>query len=211
MRRNDAPRERLSFTLNHHTSTNGEIIMTTKATINRTSRQAADQKLLDGVTKHEQAITSLSFGGTSYKPADIIAILQARIASANTTLSTRATWQSAVLADKGERTKTQPIVSGVRQGILLMFAGAVDTLADFGLKPRKAPAVRSPAEKAAATAKAKATREARHTMGSKQKASIKGTVTVPATAPAANAPTAATVTPTATAAGVPATTPRPPQ
>jgi hypothetical protein len=45
MRRNDAPRERLSFTLNHHTSTNGEIIMTTKATINRTNRQAADPYL----------------------------------------------------------------------------------------------------------------------------------------------------------------------
>jgi hypothetical protein len=193
--------------------------MTTKATTNRTNRQAADQKLLDGVTKHEQAITSLTFGGTSYKPADIIAILQARIASANTTLSTRATWQSAVLADKGELTKTQPIVSGVRQGILLMFAGAVDTLADFGLKPRKAPAVRSPAEKAAASAKAKATREARHTMGSKQKASIKGAApqAAPATLAAASAPITvtavapATVAPIASATGATVTTSRPPQ
>jgi hypothetical protein len=207
----------------HHVNTSihitGEIIMATKNIANRTAQQAADQKLMDGITKHEQAITSLTIGGTSFKPADILTILQARIAAANTTLSTRATWQSAVLADKGELTKTKTVVSGIRQAILLMFAGAVDTLADFGLKPRKVRAVLSPAEKAAASAKAKATREARHTMGSKQKASIKGTApqAAPATLPAASAPinvtaiAPATVAPTASATGATATTPRPPQ
>jgi hypothetical protein len=185
--------------------------MSTKNTKNRTQQQNADQDLIDGLTKHEQDITSLTIGGTSYKTADILAILQARIASANTTLSTRATWQSAVLADKGERTKTNTIVSGLRQAIQVMFAGSVTSLADFGLKPRKVPAVRTPAQTALTTATAKATRVARHTAGSKQKAAIKGTVTTtaPATPPAANAP--ATVTPTATAAGAPATTPHPQQ
>jgi len=175
--------------------------MSTNNANNRTQQQAADQKLMDGITKHEQAISSLTIGGVAYKTADILAILQARIATANTTLSTRATWQSAVAADKGELTKTKTIVSGVRQAIQLMFAGSVDTLADFGLKPRKARAVRTPAQKAAASAKAKATRAARHTMGSKQKAEIKGTVpqAAPATPPAAGAPTAG-ATPTATAA-----------
>jgi hypothetical protein len=191
--------------------------MSTKNNANRVTQQATDQKLIDGITKHEQAITSLTIGSTSYKPTDIIAILQARIAAANTTLSTRATWQSAVLADKSELTKTQTVVSGVRQAILLMFAGAVDTLADFGLKPRKARAVRTPAEKAEASAKAKATRAARHTMGSKQKASIKGTApqAAPATPPAASAAIAAaapvTVAPAASATGATTTTPRPAQ
>jgi hypothetical protein len=193
--------------------------MSTKNNANRVTQQAADQKLIDGITKHEQAIPSLTIGSTSYKPTDIITILQARIAAANTTLSTRATWQSAVLADKSELTKTQTVVSGVRQAILLMFAGAVDTLADFGLKPRKARAVRTPAEKAEASAKAKATRAARHTMGSKQKASIKGTApqAAPATPPAASAPIAVTaaapvtVAPAAAATGTTTTTPRPAQ
>jgi hypothetical protein len=191
--------------------------MSTKNVNNRTQQQAADQKLMDGITKHEQAILSLTIGTVSYKPADILGILQARIASANTTLSTRATWQSAVVADKGERTKTKTVVSGIRQAIQLMFAGSVDTLADFGLKPRKVRAVPTPAQKAAASAKAKATRAARHTLGSKQKAAIKGTVpvAVPPTPPAANAPAPATpivtAAPTgpATPTGATGTTPRP--
>jgi hypothetical protein len=56
------------------------------------------------------------------------------------------------------------------------------------MKPRKAPAARTPEEKIAAAAKAKATRAARHTMGSKQKAKVKGTVTTIVTPAAAAAP-----------------------
>ena len=57
-----------------------------------------------------------------------------------------------------------------------MFAGLFDTLADFGLSPRKV-AVVSPEARVAAVAKTKATRAARHTMGAKQKKAIQGDVT----------------------------------
>jgi hypothetical protein len=63
----------------------------------------------------------------------------------------------------------------VRQTLLLAFDGKLDTLADFGLTARAVP-VRTPEQRTAAAAKAKATRAARHTMGSKQKAAIKGAV-----------------------------------
>jgi hypothetical protein len=160
---------------------------------NRTQQQTVDQKLIDGLKKHEQTLTFLVIGGTSLKTVDLIGILQARIDSANTAVSTRATWQTGVKADQDERAKTKTIVSGLRQALLVAFAGSIDTLADFGLKPRKQPAPRTPEQKAAAVAKAKATRAARHTMGTKQKAQVKGTVpqAVPATPPApATAPTA---------------------
>ena len=81
---------------------------------------------------------------------------------------------------------------------MLMFGGSIDTLATFGLEPRKTPATVPPVEKVVAVQKALATRKARNTMGPKQKAKIKGTVpaTAPATPPAAPSPTpAATVTP----------------
>jgi hypothetical protein len=81
---------------------------------------------------------------------------------------------------------------------LVAFAGSIDTLADFALKARKPRTPLTPEQKAAAVAKAEATRAARHTMGPKQKAAIKGTVpaTAPATQPAAPAPAPATpVTP----------------
>jgi hypothetical protein len=144
---------------------------------NHIQQQSADQGLIDGLTKHEATLTSFLVGGTSFKTSDVITVLRARIAAANAAQSTRATWQTAVKANAGERASTKTLVSGVKQQLLVMFAGSIDTLAEFGLKPRKAPAPLTPEKKVVAAAKAKATRAARHTMGTKQKASVKGTVT----------------------------------
>jgi len=162
---------------------------------NRQDQSAAEQKLIDGLNKHAQTITSLVIGGATMQTKDIITNLQALIASAGSVQSTRATWQSAVKTDRDERAKLKTFVSGLKQALLVAFAGSIDTLADFGLTARKVP-VRTPEQKTAAAAKAKATRAARHTAGKKQKAAIKGTVptTAPATPPAAPSPAPAPVT-----------------
>ncbi|HEV3193027.1 MAG TPA: hypothetical protein VGY54_21115, partial [Polyangiaceae bacterium] len=78
--------------------------MNTKITqTNRILRNAADQHLADGLTKRKRDLTSFMIGGTSHTPDDILTVLQARIAAANLVQSTRATWQSAVQADRDER------------------------------------------------------------------------------------------------------------
>jgi hypothetical protein len=170
--------------------------MSTKKT-NRSEQQSADQKLIDGLTKHAATIPFLVVGGASHPTADIINAVQARLATATAALSTRATWLNAVKADADERSKTKVFVSGVRQALQVAFAGSIDTLADFGLTPRKPPAARTPEQKAAAAAKARATRVARHTMGAKQKKGVRGAVTgvvvtpVTAAQPSAAQPTAA--------------------
>lgn len=140
---------------------------------NRTDETAADQKLIDGLTKHAATITSLVIGGVTMATKDIISTLQARITASQNAESTRATWQAAVVTDHAERTKTKTFVSGLRQGLIVAFTGQVDVLADFGLTTRKV-VVLTPAEKLARNAKAKATRAARHTMGSVQKAKVTG-------------------------------------
>jgi hypothetical protein len=145
------------------------------ANTNRISRNAADQALADGLTKRKRDLTSFMIGGTSHTPDDILIVLQGRIAAASLAQSTRATWQSAVKADRDERAKTKTFVSGLRQALKVAFDGSIDALADFGLSPRKVH-VATPEEKAKATAKAKATRAARHTMGPKQKLAVTGTV-----------------------------------
>jgi hypothetical protein len=164
--------------------------MATKSNINRSQQQDADQKLIDGLNKHGSGIPSLMIGGTSHTTAAIVAVLQERIDSAKTAVAGRASWQTMVKADRDERAKTKAFVSGLRQALQVAFAGSIDTLADFGLKPRKARAPRTPEQKAAAAAKAKATRAARHTMGSKQKAKVKGAAPQ-AVPPPAPSPTAA--------------------
>ncbi len=187
---------------------------TTSSNTNRTKRQVADQQLIDGLNKHSATITTLVIGGTSLAPAALIATLQARLATASTAQSTRATWQTAVKADVDERAKTKTLVSGLRQAIEVAFAGSIDNLADFGLTPRKT-AVISPEKRAAAAVKAKATRAARNTMSKKQKLAIKGAVppTAPATPVTAPAPTVAAapavpVAPAVVATPVPPATPR---
>jgi hypothetical protein len=179
------------------------------ATINRGDQQTAEQKIVSGLQKHEADLTSIVLAGTSYKTADIITIVQGLINSAQLVLSNRATWQASIVADENERAKNKPFMSGLRAAIRAAYGGSIDVLADFGLTPRKIPAVRTPQEKAEAAAKAKATRAARHTMGSKQKALITGTsvasqpsgdttkvpAPAPVTTPAPTAPSAPVVAP----------------
>jgi hypothetical protein len=168
---------------------------TINRSLNRSQQQVADQKLIDGLTKHAATIPFVVIGGTSLSTAALIAAMQARLAAASAALTTRATWLSAVKADADERAKTKTLVSGLRQAMQVAFGGSIDALADFGLKPRKQPAGRTPEEKAAAVAKAQATRAARHTMGPQQKKGVKGAVTgvvvtpVSAAQPTAVAPT----------------------
>src|SRR5579859_4255176 len=144
---------------------------------NRSGQETANQKLIDGFTKHGGTLTSLVIGGTSYKVADVIALVQGLVNSAKAVVSTRATWQASVATDKDERTKHKAFMSGVRQALLVAFGTSVDVLADFGLAPRKPRTPRTPEQKAAAVAKAQATRVARHTMSKKQKSAVKGDVT----------------------------------
>jgi hypothetical protein len=155
---------------------------------NRIDEMAADQKLIDGLTKHAATITSLVIGGVTMATKDIISTLQARITASQNAQNTRATWQAAVVTDHAERTKTMTFASGLRQGLIVAFTGQVDALADFGLTARKA-VVLTPAELLARNAKATATRAARHTLGTVQKSKITGETAAAATpVPAAPAP-----------------------
>jgi hypothetical protein len=187
---------------------------TTNNSDTRITKQAADQKMADGFAKHGQLVASLMVAGTSYKAADIVTVLQARLSTAAAAQSTRASWQNAVKADKDERARTKPFVDGVRQALLVAPSGSIDTLADFGLSPRKVRVI-TPEQKAIAAAKAQATRKARHTMGSVQKKDVKGSVTAtlvvtPVAGPASAAATpAAVAAPAATPAAAQATAPAP--
>ena len=166
----------------------------------RDAQQTADQKLRDGLVAKQQTIPSFTIRNVTIKTTDVIATLQQRIDAANAVEPPRATWLMAVQTDRDLRTKTTPTISGVRQALILMFGGAIDTLAAFGREPRKSPTPVPPVEKVVAVQKALATRKARNTMGPKQKAKIKGTVpaTAPAAPPAAPSPTTAATATTVT-------------
>ena len=179
--------------------------MTTKNKTNNTARLAADQALIDGLVKHAATLLTLLVSGSTIKTTDLVTVLQARIAAIKLAITTKATFMAAVAAAHAEIANTAALVSGARQALKIAFAGQIETLGDFGLPPRKAPTPLTPEQKAAAVAKAKATRAARHTAGPKQKAKITG-ATAAAAAPAVPPPAA--TEPAQPAPVTPAVTPK---
>ena len=183
-------------------------VMSTIQKKNRSDRTATIEGLIDGLNKHATLMTSILIDGVAQKTADVIATLQKLVDSSSSVETTNAAWRAAVAADKAAGTGQKAFVSNVRKAVRVAFGNQMNALADFGLAPQKARTPLTPQQKAASAAKAKATREARHTMGAKQKASIKGDVTgvvvtpVTTTAPAAPqepaAPAPAPTAPTST-------------
>jgi hypothetical protein len=183
--------------------------------INRSQSQLADQSLFDGITQNPQPFPLVMMGGKPVAATEVTTALQARLDTNRRALSARVAMQAAVKADRDEREKSRALVTAVRSALQTAFAESPETLAKFGLKPRKQPVV-SPETRVAAAAKARATRAARHTMGSNQKKQVKGdvsgvVVTPVTTVPKAETPAAPSPTPVAAppAAPVVVTAPRP--
>jgi hypothetical protein len=121
-----------------------------------------------------------------------------------------------VAAEAAQTKPLRALMSAFVAYVRVTFGNTPDVLADFGLAP-KAQAQVSPEARVIAAAKRKATRAARHTMGPKQKAGVKGVVpdviTIPTTASpvvttAPASPAAPATSGTAPAAGA-VTTPHP--
>ena len=128
---------------------------------NRLDQTAAEQKLVDGMSKHEQTIPSFVLAGGPVATKDIIAIVQTLIDSAASVDAARANWQSMVKADRDQRDKVKKFMQVLRQALLAAFAGSAETLEDFGLTVRKEH-VMTWEQQSAAVAKARATRAARN-------------------------------------------------
>jgi len=164
---------------------------------NRSLTQAHDGQVILGIKKDLQNVPSLPLAGSTYTMAALAALVQSRIDAANTVVNARAQWVDASATYQTLNTKVTQVVRGLRQYVINVYGPESPLLADFGFTPSKRTPL-TPEQKVARAAKAAATRKARGTLGKKQKAKIKGTVspTAPATPPA--------LAPTATPAAPPA-------
>jgi hypothetical protein len=147
---------------------------------NRKTTLDLDSNMIAGVQKH---LMNQSFivGDKPCSAQDVVNVLQGRITRGQTAVSGKAEWRAAVKADRDERAATAVFVRAFRAIVQGMFHDPA-TLADFGLAPRKS-TKKTVDTKATAIAKNKATRTARHTLGKKQKAKVKGS---PAPAPSSD-------------------------
>jgi hypothetical protein len=158
---------------------------------------AADQSLIDGITKNASKLpASFPVGSVTTTPAEVVTMLQGRLTTGKAVVLAEAARTAAVQSDRTTRAGTQPKVSAFKRIIIAMFLLSPDVLGDFGLAAPKPP-LKTAETKAAAAAKAKATRALLGTKGTQQKKAAIAAAAAPAPAPAV--PAAPAVAPAAAA------------
>jgi hypothetical protein len=134
------------------------------------------EQLIAGTTKHLTNVTQVMLVGGSFTPTQVTEKLQALVKLRNDVDAARALTKARLATEKTDMTALRTFMDAFVTFVKAAFSTSPDVLADFGLHP-KARTPLTVEAKAAAAAKRKATRAARHTMGTKQKKSVKGAVT----------------------------------
>jgi hypothetical protein len=154
------------------------IVSSSKAS--KASRAARINAVISGIQKHFASLASLMLGNKSISPTDLIALLTTDIVASNKATAARAQLATDVEAAKQSHQTVDPLLRFLRAFVIGQFGdtqASADILGDFGMSPRK-PRPTNVDAKAVAKAKMQATRAARSTKGSKQKAKVKGSVSV---------------------------------
>ena len=137
--------------------------------INRATLQNRCRNAVAGVKKDLASVTTITLNGVDYTPTTLMALLQSFIDLADATVTARGVWLLAVQKEAAIHDQIMVVLTALKAYVTQKFGpGAVDTQADFGFSPKKT-VVKTLETKTNAATLAKATRAARHTMGSVQK------------------------------------------
>ena len=147
-------------------------------------------QFIAGIKKHFSNASSLAFGSGTVTPAQIEASFQTLIDLRTAVEDAKAATLAKIAEENTQAAPLRRQLSVFAAFVRVTFGETPDILADFGLKPRKARTPLTIEQMAAASAKRAATRAARHTMGSKQKKEVKGTITTIVSTRAAPQPVA---------------------
>lgn len=147
----------------------------TTSSASKAATLAQLQSLIAGLQKQFPS-GQFTLENTAYTTATLVQAIQSLIDAINAVNTAQANAKVAVATMGATVAKVGPIVLALKRNLLSMFGNATNTLALFGLEPRKAPAPRTSKVNAAAAAKAEATRKARGTTSKKEKLTVTGNV-----------------------------------
>jgi hypothetical protein len=133
-------------------------------------------ELVAGIQKHLASVQQMTIAGSAFTPAQATAQLQALATLRSNANAARTAWEATLSTEKSQTPALRAFLGSFVSYVRATFGNAPDTLADFGLVPRKAPTPLTAAEEAAKVAKAEATRKARGTIGKTKKLAITGNV-----------------------------------
>ena len=149
------------------------------------------QAIIAGTTKHFPN-GSFTLGNTTYTSTSLVQVFQGLVSAMQARNVAETGAKDALTAEQAAQAQVGPILRAYERLVLVTFAGATQTLADFGLAPPKARTPLTAQQLATRAARAKATRTARGTTSKKQKLAVKGDVTgvvmTPVTLPTAATP-----------------------
>jgi hypothetical protein len=153
-------------------------------------------QLIAGTNKHLANLSEMKIAGSSYTPSQVTARLQAFATLREDVDAAKASTKAKLAAEKAETPAMRTFLSAYVPFVKAAFSTSPDVLADFGLQPKKARTPLTVEKKAAAAAKRKSTRAARHVMGTKQRKGVKGDVTGVVVTPVTAAQPVTTTAPT---------------
>ncbi len=134
--------------------------------------------LIDGLEHSVPAhITQLTVSGVVMPVADVVKKLKESVKPWKDARAAHAVLRAVTQSRPKDEESSLGLINDVKAGLVAALGRENQALTDFGFKPQKRRRKPTAEEKLLAAAKAKLTREARHTMGSRQKAEIKATET----------------------------------
>jgi hypothetical protein len=138
---------------------------------------ALAEQLIAGTNKHLATVGQLMLASGTFTPAQVTGELQTLVNLRTDVDGTRAALAAKVAAEALQIPALHSFMATFVAFVKAAFSKSPDVLADFGLKPKKAPTPLTAEQKAAAAVKRAATRAARGTTSKKKKQAIKGDVT----------------------------------
>jgi hypothetical protein len=144
--------------------------------VDKRSKVARQQKLKSTVKAVQTRLAGTSpvlLAGVSYEVPELAMLLQEEIDAMKEVVRREAERRQAVAFERLVKHRNKPILVALENLVRGLYGGDVTVLSEFALTaPKKQK--KSPAVKAEAAKKSKATRQVRRTMGKKQKKSAKG-------------------------------------
>jgi len=143
-----------------------------------------------GIDKNLASAPTLSLDGAERTPAEVTQELGDYVEATNKTRAARAAWIDAVRDEEAKLAVARARLAALRTLVAMKYGNdAAASLGEFGFAPHKR-GQKTVETKAAAIAKAAATRKARKTMGPRQRDAVKGQVTAIEVTPIVSAPAA---------------------
>ena len=144
------------------------ITISTTTTQSKTGTATLATKLIAGIQKHLAKTTSIVIAGSTYTPEQVTKQLQQIVDLRSDVTTATATRKAKLATEKTSLPALRSFMEACTSYVKGAYAGSPDILEDFGLQTKERTPLTAE-EKTAAAAKRKATRAARHTMGSQQK------------------------------------------